>query len=174
MYDREKGMYKYVCTGPKKVLQLILGDVKTELLLTPPQVPIRRLQQHNIFFSPRSHYCCTNQLVAAENALFSLHKHTHTSALFAMKVGQPKFSIETHAPSGLPPGFSVTRFSDLSSCRDYVHSRGGTLVGVEIGDSAKNIDEEPFSGTCAFMPGNEVRQMYVKLLLKPRVLIYEV
>ncbi|CAM9613846.1 unnamed protein product [Pylaiella littoralis] len=70
-------------------------------------------------------------------------------------VGQPKFSIETHAPSGLPPGFSVTRFPDLSSCRDYVHSRGGTLIGVEIGDGAKNVDEEPFSGTCAFMPGNE-------------------
>lgn len=74
------------------------------------------------------------------------------------EVGQPKFSIETHAPAParLPPGFSVTRFPDLASCRDYVHSRGGTLVGVEIGEGARNVDEEPFSGTCAFMPGNEV------------------
>ncbi|CAN0303942.1 unnamed protein product [Ectocarpus sp. 6 AP-2014] len=70
-------------------------------------------------------------------------------------VGQPKFSIETHAPRGLPPGITFTRFSDLPSCRDYVHSRGGTLVGVEIGGGARNIDEEPFLGTCAFMPGNE-------------------
>ncbi|CAB1117421.1 unnamed protein product [Ectocarpus sp. CCAP 1310/34] len=70
-------------------------------------------------------------------------------------VGQPKFSIETHAPRGLPPGITFTRFSDLPSCRDYVHSRGGTLIGVEIGGGARNIDEEPFLGTCAFMPGNE-------------------
>lgn len=74
------------------------------------------------------------------------------------EVGQPKFSIETHAPppDRLPPGFSVRRFPDLPSCRDFVHSRGGTLVGVEIGEGARNVDEEPFSGTCAFMPGNEV------------------
>eukprot|EP00752_Nemacystus_decipiens_P017741 g15908.t1 len=32
---------------------------------------------------------------------------------------------------------------------------GGTLVGVEIGNGARNVDDEPFSGTCAFMPGNE-------------------
>ncbi|CAM9603418.1 unnamed protein product, partial [Hapterophycus canaliculatus] len=71
-------------------------------------------------------------------------------------VGQPKFSIDTHAPKGLlPAGFTVSRFADLPSCRDYVHSRGGTLVGVEIGDGARNVDEEPFSGPCAFMPGNE-------------------
>ncbi|CAN0273678.1 unnamed protein product [Ectocarpus sp. 12 AP-2014] len=70
-------------------------------------------------------------------------------------VGQPKFSIETHAPGGLPPGVTFTRFSDLPSCRDFVHSRGGTLIGVEIGGGARNIDEEPFLGTCAFMPGNE-------------------
>ncbi|CAM9499816.1 unnamed protein product [Ectocarpus sp. 4 AP-2014] len=70
-------------------------------------------------------------------------------------VGQPKFSVETHAPRGLPPGITFTRFSDLPSCRDYVHSRGGTLIGVEIGGGARNIDEEPFLGTCAFMPGNE-------------------
>jgi len=54
----------------------------------------------------------------------------------------------------------VRRFSDLRSCRDYVHSRGGTLVGVEIGDGARNVDDEPFSGTCAFMPGNEVGKKY--------------
>lgn len=73
-----------------------------------------------------------------------------------MQVGLPKFCIQTHAPKGLPAGFAVKRFDDLLACRDYVHSREGTLVGVEIGDGARNVDEEPFSGTCAFMPGNEV------------------
>lgn len=52
----------------------------------------------------------------------------------------------------------MKRFADLSSCRDYVHSKSGTLVGVEIGDGARNVNEEPFSGTVAFMPGNEVIQ----------------
>ncbi|CAN0504635.1 unnamed protein product, partial [Laminaria digitata] len=63
--------------------------------------------------------------------------------------------METHAPNGLPPGFAVRRFADLPSCRDFIHSAGGTLVGVEIGAGARNVDEEPFAGTCAFMPGNE-------------------
>lgn len=30
------------------------------------------------------------------------------------------------------------------------------MVGIEIGNGARNVDEEPFAGTCAFMPGNEV------------------
>lgn len=74
----------------------------------------------------------------------------------AHSVGQPKFEIETHAPKALAPGLTMERFPDLQSCRDYVHSRGGELIGVEIMDGARNIDEEPFSGTCAFMLGNEV------------------
>ncbi|CAM9504117.1 unnamed protein product [Ascophyllum nodosum] len=71
-------------------------------------------------------------------------------------VGQPKFAIETHAPKGLASGLAVERFPDLSSCRDYVHARGGRLIGIEIVGGAVNVDEEPFRGTCAFMPGNEV------------------
>lgn len=87
------------------------------------------------------------------------HPHTRSrscSCIVVTAVGQPKFSIETHAPPGLPADIIIRRFPDLISCRDFVHARSGKLVGIEIVEGARNVDEEPFSVACAFMPGNEV------------------
>ncbi|CAM9938820.1 unnamed protein product [Discosporangium mesarthrocarpum] len=72
-------------------------------------------------------------------------------------VKQPKFSLDTHVPPNVPSSVNIRRFDTLRDCCDFVHSRGGAVIGVEIVDGAKNLDEDPFpfSGTCAVMMGNE-------------------
>ncbi|CAM9112537.1 unnamed protein product [Choristocarpus tenellus] len=72
-------------------------------------------------------------------------------------VGQPKFSVGTHTAPDIPASLCIRQFRDLDSCCDFVHGRGGSMIGVEIVDGARSLDDDPFpfDKSCAFMMGNE-------------------
>jgi tRNA G18 (ribose-2'-O)-methylase SpoU len=82
--------------------------------------------------------------------------------------GQKSFKFDPdEEKSGIPTSvkpmireghLNIIRFDKLEECVDHIHSLGTTLVGVEIDETAKDIESEdcfePDSAVC-FMMGNE-------------------
>jgi len=46
-------------------------------------------------------------------------------------------------------------FPSLALCRIHLKEAGFSIVGVEIGDSSRDVTTHPFSGSTAFIFGNE-------------------
>eukprot|EP00611_Tribonema_gayanum_P002792 TRINITY_DN12111_c0_g2_i1.p1 TRINITY_DN12111_c0_g2~~TRINITY_DN12111_c0_g2_i1.p1 ORF type:complete len:234 (-),score=60.31 TRINITY_DN12111_c0_g2_i1:1033-1641(-) len=76
-------------------------------------------------------------------------------------VGQPTYDF--------PERHAVTRFHALSDACNWLHARGIAVVGVEIADDARSVEEEPFDGAgcgggggVAFLMGNEGSGMSAK------------
>jgi len=55
------------------------------------------------------------------------------------------------------PPIQFRRFESLTACREHCQSIGCSVCGVEILESAEDLNAEPFRGDTAFMLGNEVR-----------------
>lgn len=85
-------------------------------------------------------------------------------------VGNPNYS-RSGASGGtfLSP---VTKFYTLDEALKYVRDRGCQVVGIEIGNEAKSIWESPFSGSTAFMLGNEGAGLSEKQIRSCDQLIY--
>jgi len=82
--------------------------------------------------------------------------------------GQKNFKFDPdEEKSGIPTSvkplireghLNIIKFDKLEECVDHIHSLGMTLVGVEIDESAKDIEaEDCFESDCTvcFMMGNE-------------------
>jgi tRNA G18 (ribose-2'-O)-methylase SpoU len=81
-------------------------------------------------------------------------------------VGQPTLELDTicaqgfakHQPLGVKgavPAITFRRFDSLPECRNYCQQIGCSICGIEILDSAEDINTNPFRGDTAFMLGNE-------------------
>lgn len=76
-------------------------------------------------------------------------------------VGQHKLDTSTHVPPAFRDKITLTRYESLEVCREALHSRGFKIYGVEISSDAKDINDEPFDGSAAFIMGNEVSRLVI-------------
>ena len=63
-----------------------------------------------------------------------------------------------------PPLLARRYFPTLPECREWLHSQGVELLGVEICEGAESVAAHPFRGPTAFMLGNEGSGMNEKQL----------
>jgi tRNA(Leu) C34 or U34 (ribose-2'-O)-methylase TrmL len=82
-----------------------------------------------------------------------LRSATAFGATEVLIVGQPKFN--TFGAKGAQKHMRTRVFASLPLAKDYLVSVNSSLVGVEIGHGARSIATSPFTGSTAFLMGNE-------------------
>jgi tRNA G18 (ribose-2'-O)-methylase SpoU len=68
-------------------------------------------------------------------------------------VGSEK--ISSFGSQGTTSHVSFRHFPTLALCKEFLVSRGISLIGVEITDTSKSVTSHPFHGDTCFMLGNE-------------------
>ena len=68
-------------------------------------------------------------------------------------IGRKEF--KTYGNFGTYDSRIQKHFYTLEDAVEYLHENDFTLTGLEINQNSKNIEEHPFSGNTAFLPGNE-------------------
>ncbi len=68
-------------------------------------------------------------------------------------VGRKRFS--TYGNFATDDGRKRKHFFNMDEARAYLSQEGYALLGIEIREDAKAVEQHPFSGSCAFLPGNE-------------------
>jgi len=68
-------------------------------------------------------------------------------------IGRKDF--KTYGNFGTYDSRILKHFYTLEDCVVYLHENNYALAGIEISDNAVNIEEHPFMGNTAFLPGNE-------------------
>lgn len=63
--------------------------------------------------------------------------------------------ISTHGHQNTRKYMRFEHFPSLATCRTHLKEAGFSIVGVEIGDSSRDVTTQPFSGSTAFIFGNE-------------------
>jgi len=53
-----------------------------------------------------------------------------------------------------------TFFDTLQACKESLKKEGFSIVGIEIGEGAKDVNTHPFTGPTAFILGNEVLESH--------------
>ena len=66
----------------------------------------------------------------------------------------------------------VLHFYTLEEAIDFVRSQGCSLVGVEINPDSKSITKQPFTGSTAFLMGNEGEGLIPKQIAMCDALVY--
>eukprot|EP00933_Yihiella_yeosuensis_P001144 TRINITY_DN10186_c0_g2_i2.p1 TRINITY_DN10186_c0_g2~~TRINITY_DN10186_c0_g2_i2.p1 ORF type:complete len:232 (-),score=44.61 TRINITY_DN10186_c0_g2_i2:64-759(-) len=63
--------------------------------------------------------------------------------------------LQTFGNQGTAQHAQTRHFESLEAAKEWLASKGARLCGIEIDDSAKPVTSHPFSGSTAFMLGNE-------------------
>ena len=66
----------------------------------------------------------------------------------------------------------VLHFYSLNEAIEFIRSKGCQLVGVEINESSRPVTSQPFTGSTAFMMGNEGEGLTRKQLALCDALVY--
>lgn len=101
------------------------------------------------------HYLIVNNVQKTKNIKNMLLSASAFGVHEVLVVGQKKFDLDEHVALLQRLSYPVSRLVSLSDCRAYCQARGIRIVGVEILESARSIDDKPFQGDTAFIMGNE-------------------
>jgi tRNA G18 (ribose-2'-O)-methylase SpoU len=101
------------------------------------------------------HYLIVNNVQKTKNIKNMLLSASAFGVHEVLVVGQKKLDLDEHAALLRRLRCPVSRLASLRDCRDYCQARSVRIVGVEILESARSIDDEPFLGDTAFIMGNE-------------------
>ena len=75
-------------------------------------------------------------------------------------------TLKTYGNFGTYDSRIQKHFFSLKDAANYLHENQYTLMGIEINEKSINIEEHPFTGNTAFLPGNEgsgLSQEYIAL-----------
>ena len=92
--------------------------------------------------------------IAKNNNLGALIRTANAFGVHEIVVtGRRRFS--TFGNFGTRGASRIQRFARFVEGVDYVRSRGATVFGIEISERAISVENRPFEGSAAFVPGNE-------------------
>lgn len=103
--------------------------------------------------SDRDMYIMLSNVAKRQNLGNIVRSASAFGAKAAVVVGSNKFS--TFGAHGSDKHTSFLSFHTLAEAVDAMHARSVRVVGVEITPSSVRVDSHPFSGSVAFLMGNE-------------------